>query len=264
MGFFVLGSGAALGQEADPCLGAPVEGQELQKAGRLLEARDRFVVCARDTCPAEIVQDCTRWTREVEEALPSVVVGARDGDGQDLQDVRVGIDGGEAAAVSARAIPLNPGGHRFVFRRQGRPDVEKQIVLHEGEKNREVIATFGVPSAVRSTPIPPPVLERPVPISAWTTGAVAAASLATFAVFATLGLSTRSADNCARGCTLSQYDTVTTYFRVADVTLGIGIAGAALATVLYLVRPTTVRHPSALFDVRAAPGAAVLTSGVRF
>jgi hypothetical protein len=74
----------ARAQRGDPCLTAPVDGQKLHKAGKLVEARDRFAVCARNTCPGEIVQDCTRWSREIDEALPSVVMAAQDPEGGDL------------------------------------------------------------------------------------------------------------------------------------------------------------------------------------
>jgi hypothetical protein len=116
---------------------ALVEGQELQKAGKRLEARDRFALCGRSTCPAEIVQACARWSREVEDALPSVVVAARDRQRHDLTDARVPIDGKPGVDVSARAIPLDPGPHRFTFQQTGSPDVEQQALLRDGEKNRD-------------------------------------------------------------------------------------------------------------------------------
>ena len=40
------------------CFSAPVEGQKLRQAGKLLAARERFLACAQKECPKEIVGDC--------------------------------------------------------------------------------------------------------------------------------------------------------------------------------------------------------------
>jgi len=102
---------AALAQvhATNQCLTTPVEGQKLRKADKLLGARDKFGVCARDNCPREIVHDCTQWAREVEALIPSVVLAARDSSGRDLLDVRISIDGNPPADASPRAMELDPG-----------------------------------------------------------------------------------------------------------------------------------------------------------
>ena len=140
-----LGSSSPPAQGAGPdrCLMAPVEGQKLQKAGKLLDARDRYATCATNACPAEVVEDCMRWMRQVDDALPSVVVAARDPKGHDLADVRVSIDGKVPVEMSSRAIRLDPGAHVFLFRQSGSADQEQPVTLREGEKNREIFATFG-------------------------------------------------------------------------------------------------------------------------
>ena len=150
-----LGVGrSAIAQDNDPCLTAPVAGQEAQRAGRLLDARTQFAVCGQPKCPAEIVADCTRWARAVEEALPTVVVGAKDPSGRDLVDASVSVDGKPGVGVDARAIAVDPGEHRFVFHRNGAPDVEQRVLLREGEKNRPVIVTLVVPGAATASSAP--------------------------------------------------------------------------------------------------------------
>jgi hypothetical protein len=259
---------------ADPCMSAPVEGQKLQRAGKLLQALDRFGQCARNSCPREIVQDCTGWAEAVEHAVPSVVAAARDAQGRDLIDVQVAIDGQPAVPLTARAIELDPGPHHFVFSTAGNANVERDALLREGEKNREILATFGVvaTAAVSPAPAPPPPADvetdRPVPLGAWIAGGVAVAAFGVFGVAGAIGVSERSSDGCgsASGCPASQKSGVDSLFRVADVGLGVGVVALGVATWLYLTRPSVAPggSPSAAFDLRPQPGGAVATFGATF
>jgi hypothetical protein len=252
--------------DGDACLAAPVEGQQLQRAGKLLAARDRFAACARKTCPAEIVQDCTRWEQQVASAVPSVVLVARDGKGRDLVDVAVAIDGQPDVAVSARAVELDPGSHRFVFRRRRSADVEVNLLLREGERDRPVAATFGVPAPPRPSPVEEPTAtpSRPVPVAAWIAGAVGVLGFASFATFGALGVSDRASSGCGVGCSQSQKDHVDGELRAADVSLGVGVVALGVATWLYLARPIVAASEGILFDVRPAPGGGFATLGARF
>jgi hypothetical protein len=260
----------ALAQTPDPCLTAPVDAQKLRKGGKLIEARDRFAICSRNACPREIVQSCMRWGAEVQSAIPSAVTAARDARGHDLGDVRVSIDGAEAVDPSPRAVELEPGTHRFVFRRSGAPgsqDVRLDVVLREGEKNREVIATFGSPPSpgdgVASEPSPGAQAGR-VPLLTWVLGGLGVVALASFATSAALGIAERSADQCATGCTQAQKDDVNSKFFVADISLGVGVVALGVATLLYLVQPASRAPTTAWFDVRPSPGGAVGVVGARF
>jgi len=253
---------------ADDCMTAPVQGQQLQRAGKLLAARERFGACARKSCPAEIVHDCTQWAQQVATALPSVVLAARGAAGNDLTDVRVSIDGQADAGMTARAVELDPGKHRFVFRRQGSPDVEVDVLLREGEKDRPIGATFGVPA--EPPPPAPPADEprvassRPVPLGAWIAGGIGALGFVGFGAFGAIGVSDRSASGCGTGCSSSQKDRVDTELRVADISLGVGVVGLGVATLLFLTRPSVTESPAVVLDVRPAPGGAFATFGARF
>jgi hypothetical protein len=239
----------------DPCLTSPVEGQKLQREGKLLEARERFDACARNTCPTEIVQDCTRWARSVEDALPSVVIAARDSQGRDLLDVRVSIDGRDPAELSERAMSLDPGTHRFVFERAGSANIEQQVLLREGEKNRQIKVTFELrPTVTQTAKHEQPVRERkttsaPVPAGAWIMGGVGVAALASFGTFAVVGINQRSRDGCDTGCTQAESDSVNRKFLVADVSLGVGIVALGIATWITLSRPEVVTRSGHAVDV---------------
>lgn len=253
----------------DACLNAPVEGQKLQRAGKLLLARNVFASCARKSCPSEIVQDCTRWVEEVGAALPSVALAARDQDGKDLLDVTVSIDGSSPVAVSARATDVDPGPHHFVFRRAGAADVTVERLLREGEKAREVVATFGAPKAALPV-VPPPAPQptetsRPIPAGAWILGGVGVLAIASFATFGALGVSQRSSDGCDTGCPASQKDTVDTELRVADVSLGVAVVALGAAAWIFFTRKEVERPASsASIGLVHRPGGGLATFGARF
>jgi len=127
----------AVAQAADVCLSAPIDGQQAQRVGKLMEARASYLSCSSASCPKEIVSDCEHWLREVDDALPSVIFAARDAQGHDVVDARISIDGGAPAPMATLGVPLNPGPHRFTFHRDGAPDVEQQAVLRAGEEPRD-------------------------------------------------------------------------------------------------------------------------------
>jgi hypothetical protein len=274
LGVALFASTAAEVRAADVCLSAPVEGQKLQRAGKLRQALDRFTQCARRSCPAEVVQDCTQWAEDVQRAIPSVVVAARDPSGKDLTDVQVSVDGQPGVAVTVRAIDLDPGSHHVVFSRSGANDVAIDVLLREGEKNREIVATIGqastVPPPVASPSSPPaPAVDntprRPIPLATWIAGSVAVAGLGVFAAFGTIGVVTRGSDHCATGCPPYEKSTVDTELRVADVGLGVGVVALGVATVFFLTRPTVPSDAAErLVDVTPVWRGAIVTLGTRF
>jgi len=252
----------------DVCLTAPVDGQKLQRAGKLLRARERFTQCARNSCPGAIVQDCTQWEQTVDRAVPSVVVAARDGQGSDMPDAQVSVDGQAPAAVTARAIELDPGMHHFVVSRAGAASVSIDAMLVEGEKNRELRAVLGAASpAAPVSPEPSADVEpgRSLPTGTWIAGGVGVVALGVFGVFGTMGVIRRGDDGCATGCSSGEKSGVDADLRVADIALATGLVASAVAAGFYLLRPAAARaSTTALFDVQPSRGAAVGTIGLRF
>jgi hypothetical protein len=230
----------------------------------LLDAREKFAACARDVCPREIVSDCVRWLGDLEAATPTIVAATRDSRHRDVTDASVSIDGNSWVEVSPRAIPLDPGPHKLVFRRPDGPEVTVNVTLREGEKNREVAATF----ATGSDGEPSASASRPVPLGVWLIGGVGALGLASFATFGVLGVTERASDHCDTGCTPSQKDSVDAKYLIANVSLGVGVVGLGVATILYLTRPTDEPPPepssAMLIDVRPLPGGAFAALGSRF
>ncbi len=266
----------------DPCLSTPVEGQKLQRAGKLLEARSRFEVCARDTCPEVVSQSCKRWLAQVEADLPSVQFSARDQDGLDVSDVEVSIDGKPAMTPGPGAVDIDPGEHTFVFRHQGSVNVTRRVVIDKGTKKVGVSVIFS-PAPAR-TPAPSASRpqqrrdterqsasgpSRPVPTLSWVLGGIGVAGLASFATFGTLGLVQRGGSNCAQsaphGTFNSCQSSAFTKFRVADILLGVAVVGLGAATWVYLKRPTIYERSTA-FAVGVAPTAhgAIAAVGATF
>src|SRR5439155_25648825 len=128
------------------CVAATIAGQKLERAGKLVAAHEPFLACARPECPRDVIARCEAWARAAEDAVPSVVLVARDGDGHDVSGVRVKLDDRAPEDLSPRAIDLDPGDHRVTFERAGAAPVVVRVTLHEGEKNRIVDAVFPAPA----------------------------------------------------------------------------------------------------------------------
>src|SRR5690242_7791136 len=79
--------------EVQACLASSEKGQRARANGKLREARESFLVCGNESCPAIVRRDCAQWTSELTTALPTIVFGAKDKSGRDLFDVTVSMDG---------------------------------------------------------------------------------------------------------------------------------------------------------------------------
>src|SRR3954469_9364872 len=84
-----LAGGVALADDTDACVAAYEKSQHLRKEGRFGASREQLVDCVRATCPSLVKKDCSRWTAELETAMPTVIVAARDAQGKDMLAVRV-------------------------------------------------------------------------------------------------------------------------------------------------------------------------------
>ena len=98
---------------------------------------------------------------EIKTAMPTIVFEFKDGAGNDLDDVKVTVDGQLGGnRLGGAALAADPGEHTFVFETAGQPAVKKRYVLREGEKDRRERVTFGstvaaVPAAAEAAPQPP-------------------------------------------------------------------------------------------------------------
>jgi hypothetical protein len=251
------------------CVRAVEHAQLVRLDGKLREAREGFVTCARPVCPDAIQEDCTRWLAEVEESLPSVVFDAVWIDGRDVTGMTVLVDGKLlAGAERGRAVALDPGEHTFRFEVTGAAPVETRNVIREGEKNRMLHVTFtpNVPAppvtpAPTAAPAPPVASHAPAPDGLWQpipSGEGAAhrqrgpvppsglvfggMALASFGAFAFLGLTgTDQLDSmrssCGHTCNPSDVSSARNEILAGDILGFVGLAAAGLAVWFVLTRP---------------------------
>ena len=150
------------------CIAAAEQGQSQRDDGQYRAARDSFLKCTDDKCPRVIVQSCTKWLRDLDESAPTIVLGAKDEQGNDLTDVKVTFDGAPfATTLTGKPMEADAGEHIVRFERMGSVPIEQKLLLRAGEHARVVSVTLlPVPVAVDASaedaeePLPPP---PPVP-----------------------------------------------------------------------------------------------------
>lgn len=215
----------------DACADVSEKGQLLKIKGRLREARMTFLECVKDACPPLVRKDCGQFLVDLESAMPTVVVAAREPGGTDLMDVRVVVDGEVLTTrLEGKALAMDPGVHKFRFESKGRVSVEQTIVVREGERNRVIGVTL--PTETANSVVEPPG----TPVSAWVATSFAIVGFGTFAAF---GLSARSEFNdlekrCGSRCPSNDVDRVRRRALVADLGLVVGVVSAGVATYLFL------------------------------
>jgi hypothetical protein len=239
----------ARAEDKRACANAYVQAQVQRQKGHLKASRSLLLACASE-CSADLRADCATWLREVEAALPSIVIEAVGPDGRETADVRVTCDGVELLAkLDGRAVPMDPGPHTCRAEMQGEPPKEEQLLVPEGEQHRPWRVSFKhaptpqrVPEKPRPAPPPPPARPGPdapfpVPLPVLVVGGIGAVAAIVGTVIEVSGLSQHGAlDRCKPNCTTSAVDSDRTTFAVGDVTLGIAVASLATAAVLYLTR----------------------------
>jgi len=229
------------------CESAYEGAQLLRQRGKLLAAREQAGLCARDVCPEVARRDCARWAEELGREIPTVVVVARDEADRDVAALRLLVDGvPRSELATGRAFELDPGAHAFRVERPNAAAVEQSFTVYQGERDRLLRIT--VPGGVVvGTPAPVPMrvtipprapAERSSALPAFVVGGLSVVVLATSAF---LGLTGRQQlsdlrATCAPACTDAQVTPVRTRLVVSDVTLGVGLVGAAVAVSLFAFR----------------------------
>lgn len=248
------------------CIDANEKSITLRRDGKLRDALKVLVSCTDPACPADVKDACAKRIAKVNEAMPSIVFGAKNGLGEDVTDVTVTMDGAPLlTTLDGRPLALDPGSHTFVFTAKGQPPVERTLVIHEGEKTRQETVRVG-PAA----PEPPP--EKPVqpapPPAGWGTQKIAGVVVAGVGVVglglgATFGLLASGEQSSEKkDCSLSScpnpggartdYDNATRDATISTVSF---IAGGALvaggAALFFLARPAEAKTTAG--SLRIAP-----------
>jgi hypothetical protein len=133
----LLMAGVASADDKDDCFNAAEKAQKLKTEKKLSQARPALITCARDVCPQQVRQDCVKWLGEVDTAMSTVVVRARDAGGHDIIDVKVFVDGELLLSkLQGTAVAVDPGQHKFRYELPNGKILEEDVLIAEGEKDR--------------------------------------------------------------------------------------------------------------------------------
>lgn len=263
------------------CLTAYEDSVTLIRNRQLRATRAKLAICSSWSCPAEIRAECLRRVPEVDVSMPTVVFEARDGAGANLVAVTVKVDGEILAErLQGSALAIDPGEHTFTFEVAGRPNVEKHLLILEGEKLRRERVDFEALALPKPEPPPAPAPtakveltaqrspSNPAPRHGFGTARIVALGLAGVGVVATgvgvaYGLTAMSRRDTANNlCPSNPCDTtngVDAWKRVqsaGDISTGaflIGAAGIASgAAVWFLARPAADGVPAT--SISLGPG----------
>jgi hypothetical protein len=246
------------------CAAAYEQSQELRVGGKLLKSKEALTVCADEACPAFVRTDCAQWLTEVTRDLPTVVFSVKDEKGEDATAVRVTVDGEPfLTELDGSSVSIDPGKHVFQFEIDGAPPVKKEIEVRQAEKDRAINVSFA-PRAAEAAPAVSPYgdvpkdEEKKEPVSttgkagplrpyAFVAGGVGVAGVAGFIILGAMGRSKQSDLDASCGpthsCNQSDVDAIKTKYLLADVSLGLGIAGLGAGVALFFLSQPKTDEP---------------------
>jgi hypothetical protein len=240
----LVAPGRAAAATKSECIAASERAQEFVLDRKLLRAREAFVSCEQEACPSAVRGDCVTQLARLDESIPTVVVSARRADGSAVAHARFRADGAATAVeIDGGAIPVDPGRHVFLVESDGLPPVSVEAVVTEGVRLQRVEAVFPRPAPAPSEPRfeapAPPESRRPtLPTGTIVASAVGLVAFGACAYFGTRAL-VQSSDLHSHPGTFSQSDIDSLNAKVlaANVSMGVGVASAAVALVLWLTAP---------------------------
>ena len=245
----LVAADARAADDQERCLSNSEDAQRLRYRGRLREARERFLACARAECPAVVQQDCEHSLADVEARLPTVILAARDSRGRDVQDARVFLDGELVPpGLEGRSITVDPGAHTVRYEAAGFAPTEEHLVMREGEKQRlfevRLVAMPPPAPATRSTSTSTIAFAAP----AFAGAAVVATGLGAFFGIRALDGYQSMKDRCqdTRACSHEEASTVRAQAIASDVAFGIALACGSVAAWLYFRRTPSAARDLAL------------------
>lgn len=273
---------------ADPlskeaCVDAHSRGQDARDQGKITLARKLFLTCAQSGCPAAVQGDCARFADDLSNLQPTVNFVARDGNGNDLPNTTVYVDGIlVATTIDGRPVDIDPGNHTVKFSNAGKDEVVT-VVIGSGEKGRVVQARFGTPTPVSPTGPASMAMTQPAPKQHGPTvihpkGAMAIAITGGVLALAGTGVAFYGRSQIPSQCTLDTHEcaappgdpvfkqasSATSTINLGIATAGVGVAALAGGLVWYFAGSKTLKEspePTALAPWVNSSGGGVALSG---
>jgi hypothetical protein len=225
--------------------------------GKLAAALGHYQIAADEAQEAratEVAAQVASRTEGLKARIPKILI--QRGSGADYASIS--LDGIALGASSLGTdLPVDPGPHTIDATAQGfKPFNTKFQIAEKENKKIEVVLEAAPPPPVEEkgvavsgeAPLPPPSKN----LAPFIVGGVGAASLVASGVFFLLRSKSISSleESCPSrtGCPSDQrstYDQGKTYTVVADVTLGIGIAGVATGATLFFLNRKKTAPPTA-------------------
>jgi hypothetical protein len=245
------------------CVSANENAQDLQRAGKLKDARAQFAMCTAKACPAVVREDCAERLRALDKVLPSVVftlvVSPKNASKFDLSAVRVAVDGAiSAQPLDGTALSVDPGEHTFTFSVGERPPVSLNLSLHDGERLQRQVVLDATSSAGHE----PPSSENRMSLTrliGWSALGAGAAGVTLGSIFGIVAVSTKpslSSECHDRACpAFAQRDIDSLHFNAvaANVSFAIGVLGLGAGGALLLLFPED-KSPNAVPERAASLG----------
>ncbi len=248
--------------DVSTCIASSEQALQLRQQGKLHDALTQLALCADPSCPSEVSSECTQRIASVNAAMPTLILAAQDGTGNDLYDVKVTMDGAPLlTSLDGRSIAIDPGEHSFHFETAGQPPLDKKIVLREGDKDRKETVVIG-PVSQKAT-LPPTQPPSPAPAgSYWSTQrtlsvvsvGVGVVGLAAGSIFGGLTISEKNKETSACGTSScsdyasakDHYNSAITDGTVSTVAFIAGGVFVVAGAVLWFTAPSsTSASPSA-------------------
>jgi hypothetical protein len=267
----VLATFTASAASADEaaCIAASETALTLRQQGKLHAALEKLAVCSDPACSSELREDCSQRVGAVNTAMPTLILAAKDGAGNDLFAVTVTVDGAPlVTSLDGRPLSLDPGPHTFHFEAPGASPQDKQLVLREGEHDRQVSVVLASPTPT-TTIITTPVTSVTPTRSTWNTrktlavasGGVGLVGIGLGAVFGALAITDKNKQgaNCGTPATCTNFAQASEDYRVAGnnatgSTIGFIAGGVLVAGGLVLWFTAPRRNPSASASASAPDG----------
>lgn len=152
----------AAAPSVNECLAASDDSLKSNATHKLRAEREQLLICASESCPREIREECLRRVEQANQAVPTIVFEVKDRSGADVTNVKVTMDHEVLAErLDGMAIAVDPGEHRFVFQIAGEPPLERRLIIPMAQKNRHELISFAKTSSTGTNTSGPRTSEPP-------------------------------------------------------------------------------------------------------